>query len=176
MSRPDRIRPAVGLASALAASALLAGCGLPGSVRGWIQRDAGPPPDLSHGVEVVDEEAVVAFQERMQAFYDRLSRRRFNTFATYKDSVLRDHFRSEEAFYDYYADLAHALDRAAFEKNRAVAAEVTEFAVEAPGRARVQVLLRGDNGEPLRFWDVVLEREDLWERADGTWWVVPGKL
>ncbi len=154
----------------------LSGCGLPGTVRGWFAPPSGPQPDLAQGVRVVDERAIVEFQTRAQAFYDRLSRRRFNTFATYSDPVLRDHFQTVEAFYDYYADLAHALETNTFEKNRVLKAEVKEFAVEAPGRARVAVRMRGDNGMPQRYWTIVVEREEVWERVDGTWWLVPGKL
>lgn len=162
--------------AALGLAAVLSGCGLRGWVEGFYAPPPGPQPDLAQGVEIVDERSVIAFQERAQAFYDRLSRRRFNTYATYADAVLRDHFRSEEAFFDYYADLAHDLDQVDFERNRALMAEVKEFAVEAPGRARVAIRMRGDNGLPLRYWTIVLERQDVWERRDGTWWLVPGKL
>jgi hypothetical protein len=154
----------------------VSGCGLPGMVRGWFEEPPGPRPDLGRGVEVVDERTVYEFQARAQAFYDRLSRRRFNTHATFSDPVLRDYFQTPEQFYDYYADLAYALETEVFEKNRALMAEVKEFAIEAPGRARVAVRMRGDNGLPLRYWTIVLEREDVWERVDGTWWLVPGKL
>jgi hypothetical protein len=34
----------------------------------------------------------------------------------------------------------------------------------------------GENSLPLRFWETRLVREDRWERQDGQWWVVPGKL
>jgi len=166
------IRPGLALACLLAVS----GCGLRGAVGGWFEAPKGPEPDLSKSVRVIDQGAIVEFQERAQAFYDRLSRRRFNTYATYADGVLRGYFQTQEAFFDYYADLAHALDQANFERNRALLAQVKEFAVEAPGRARVTVRMRGDNGLPLRFWTIVFEREDVWERVDGTWWVVPSKL
>jgi len=160
----------------LAAPLALSGCGLGATVRGWFEPPPGPAPDLAQGVQVVDHRAIVEFHERAQAFYDRLSLRRFNTHATYTDAVLRGHFRTPEAFYDYYADLSYALDEQVFEKNRSVWAEVEEFALEAPGRARVQVSLRGDNGRPLRWWTRALLREDLWERVEGRWWIVPGKL
>ncbi len=162
------------LAVLLAVVLALPGC----AVREWwlARGETGPEPDLSRGVEVVSQEAVLAFQERAQAFYDRLSLRRFNTFATYNDVVLREHFRSDEAFYDYYADLAHALDEADFQRSRAVVAEVKEFAIDEPGRARVVIRMRGDNAQALRYWTIVLEREDVWERAEGVWWVVPSKL
>ncbi|NNL65332.1 MAG: hypothetical protein HKP30_03720 [Myxococcales bacterium] len=158
--------------------ALLAstGCGLRGAVEGWFAPPEGPQPDLSRGVEVVDQRAILEFQERAQAFYDRLSLRRFNTHATYTDPVLRDHFRDDAAFFDYYADLAHALDQEVAEQNRVLVAEVKEFALEGPGRATVQVRLRSNNGKPLRYWTVVSERTDVWERVDGIWWVVPGKI
>jgi len=161
---------------ALACLLALSGCGLRGAVVRWLEPPQGPAPDLSQGVQVVDHGAIVEFQERAQAFYDRLSRRRFNTYATYADPVLRGYFQNQEAFFDYYADLAHALDQAEFERNRVLVAQVKEFAVEAPGRARVTVRMRGDNGLPLRFWTIVLERDDVWERADGSWWLVPSKL
>jgi hypothetical protein len=164
------------LACLLAGSLALSGCGLGATVRGWLAPPPGPAPDLAQGVQVVDHHAIVEFQQRAQAFYDRLSLRRFNTHASYTDAVLREHFRTPEAFYDYYADLAHSLDQEVLEKNRSVLAEVLEFALEAPGRARVQVSLRGDNGRPLRWWSKAVEREDVWERLDGTWWLVPGKL
>lgn len=171
-----RARGAIGLAAAAALSLPLAGCGLRGTVQGWLEPPPGPQPDLEKGVTVVDEPAIREFRERAQAFYDRLSRRRFNTYATYADPVLRDHFQTVEQFYDYYADLSYALETAVFEKNRALMAEVKEFAIEAPGRARVAVRMRGDNGMPLRYWTIVIERDEVWERKDGTWWLVPGKL
>jgi len=155
---------------------LAPGCGVRSTVSGWFGPPVGPQPDLSEGVELVSHSAILEFQERAQAFYDRLSLRRFNTHATYTDPVLREHFQSEVAFFDYYADLAHSLEQAVVEKNRALIAEVKEFALEAPGRARVQVRIRSNNGKPLRYWTVVTERIDVWERVDGVWWVVPGKV
>ena len=162
----------------LFALTLQSGCGLGvrRAVRDALQGDPGPYADTTEGVRVADQRGVIEFQERAQAFYDRLSRRRFNTYATYSDPVLRDHFQSVEQFYDYYADLAHALEGEVFERNRALMAVVKEFAVEAPGRARVAVQMRGDNGMPLRYWTIVVERNEVWERVDGTWWLVPGKL
>ena len=155
---------------------LLPGCGVGSAVRGWFEPPTGPQPDTSRGVQVVDHRAIVEFQERAQGFYDRLSLRRFNTHATYTDTVLREHFQNETAFFDYYADFAHTLDLAYVEKNRALIAEVKEFALEGPGRALVDVRIRSNNGKPLRYWTVVTERRDVWERIEGVWFVVPGKL
>ena len=46
---------------------------------------------------------------------------------------------------------------------------------DQPGHARVKYRFVGDNGLPLRFWSTSIEREDRWERADGKWWIVPGR-
>lgn len=137
---------------------------------------AGPRPDVSQGFSALSEGEVVEFHARADAFYKRLSKRRVNTIATFQDRVLREYFQSESAFSDYYANLAQVLTEAHFERNRPLEAEVQEFALEAPGRARVRFRMKGDNGLPLRFWSTSVEREDRWERADGQWWIVPGKL
>jgi hypothetical protein len=156
------------------------GCTLWLLAAGWVGcAFGGTPavrPDTSAGVEVASAEAVVDFYERANAFYDRMARRRFNSLATYQDEILRQYFRNEASFSDYYADLADSLDEHHFEKNRPVSLEVQEFLVDGPGRARVRVRLVGRNALPLRIRNVVIDREDRWERVDGHWWVVPGKL
>jgi len=132
--------------------------------------------DPRYGVEVVQEQSIADFYARAEAFYGRLASRRVNTYATYQDRVLREHFRSEREFADYYADLANALAEAWFERNRPVEVEVVELAIEEPGRARVVVHLVGKDGKPLRPGLTHLEREDRWLREDGRWWIVPAKL
>jgi hypothetical protein len=54
--------------------------------------------------------------------------------------------------------------------------EVAEFVFEGPGRALVRVKLVGEDGMPLRPGETEVEREDRWERREGQWWIVPGKL
>jgi len=158
------------LAAALAASLAL-GCGL------WpFGGDGpGPAPDPAHGLELVEDRAVLAFYERASSFYGRLARRRFDSIQTYQDEALRDHFQSEEAFADYYADLTGALVEAHFEKNRPLSLEILELRLEGPGRARVSTVFLGEDGRPLRRGQVRLERTDRWERIDGAWWIVPGR-
>jgi hypothetical protein len=134
------------------------------------------PPNLSEGVEIVDSRGIARFYERASAFYDRMARRRFNTLATYEDTTLRRYFQDTASFSDYYADLANHLAEAHFAKNRALELTVEEVLVDGPGRARVKVRIVGENALPLRFRRVILDREDRWERVDGEWWVVPGKL
>jgi hypothetical protein len=142
----------------------------------WFRGDPGPVGDERFGIEIVDHDGVADFHERASAFYDRLAHRRVNTYATFSDRVLREYFPSEQAFADYYADLADDLDVAHFEQNRAVYVQVDEFMFDGPGRARVRVKLVGENGLPLRPGDTEVEREDQWVRRDGRWWIVPGKL
>lgn len=142
----------------------------------WRGDSNAPGPDVSAGLEQVDSESVVEFYERASAFYTRMAKRRFDTLATFEDPELRRYFRSESSFADYYADLASDLVESDFERNRPLSLSVEEFLVEGPGQARVRVRIVGDNVLPLRFWGVVLEREDRWERREGSWWIVPGKL
>ena len=136
----------------------------------------GPAPDVDFGVQVADSEAVAGFHARASSFYARLARRRFSTRATYRDPRLREYFPTAQAFSDYYADLAQALVEADFERSRPLRLEVLEFSFDAPGRARVQLRLTGDDGRPLRWGERVLEREDRWERRGGRWWLAPGKV
>ena len=159
------------IAAALAASLAL-GCGLwPFGGEG-----PGPAPDPAHGLELVDDPAVLEFYGRASAFYERLTRRRFDSIQTFQDPGLRGFFQNETAFSDYYADLAGALVDAHFEKNRPLALELLELRLEGPGRARVLTRLLGEDGRPLRRGEVSLERSDRWERIDGAWWIVPGRL
>ena len=142
-----------------------------------------PPPPVATPVGIpnapvteVGDAAILGFQERADAFYTRLTQRRFNTLATYNDPTLRAYFETQDGFSDYYARLAEDLTAAHFEKNRPLEALVQEFAMEAPGRARVRYRLEGMSGRPLRFWSTSIEREDVWQQANGRWWIVPGKL
>jgi hypothetical protein len=164
-------------AAALAALALQ-GCAWWRSVDLWPFGGPEPTasPDLSQGVEVVESEAIVAFYERASAFYARLAGRRFNTLTTYRDPKLREFFRSDTAHADYYAAFASALREAYFEKNEPVSLEVVEVRIEGPGAALVLTRIVGENALPLRWWETVLEREDRWERVDGVWWLVPGRI
>jgi len=132
---------------------------------------ASPEPVLPPG-----DEALLGFHERAEAFYERLAQRRFNTLATYNDPMLRSYFETQEGYSDYYARLAEELTEAHFEKNRPLIGELQEFAMEAPGRARVRFRLVGRSSRPLRFWSTSIEREDIWEQNGGRWWIVPGKL
>ncbi len=155
----------------LAAAGLGLLLGVPGCAS-----DEGPEGDPQYGVQVVDSEDVAAFYTRALAFYERLTNRRVNTYATFQDPILRAYFRDEQAYSDYYADIARSIDDAHIEQNRPLYSFVDEFLIDGPGRARVRVRLIGKNSLPLRRGLSSLAREDRWERYAGQWWIVPGKL
>lgn len=140
------------------------------------QEPTGPAPAEDADLDLVEAQGVFDFYQRASSFYGRLARRRFNNIATYRDEVLRDFFRTDAAYADYYADFAQNLSEAHFERSRPLSLEVVEFRLEAPGEAKVYTRLVGENGLPLRWWKTEIEREDRWERIEGTWWIVPGRL
>ena len=109
-------------------------------------------------------------------FYERVTARRFNSLATYEDPALREFFRSQESFSDYYAAMAEALVRANFEYNRPTAVRLEAMTRTGPNRVDIRVYFRGENAKPLRFWSTHLVRTDRWEFSGGRWWVVPGKI
>jgi hypothetical protein len=156
----------------LLAGLLTLGCG------GWPAfGGAGGEPvaDAAHGIELVEDPALLEFYERASAFYGRLARRRFDSIETFQDEALRDFFQNEAAYADYYADLTSALVEAHFEKNRPLVLEVLELRLEGPGRARVITRIVGEDGRPLRPGHVQLERNDRWERVEGAWRITPGR-
>jgi hypothetical protein len=133
------------------------------------------PPES--GSVAVGPGTALAFQARADAFYERLIRRRFNALETFNDPYLREHFRSVDRFFDYYASLATDLDDAHFQKSRPRKVRVQEFVFASPTEARVLVLFTGKDDRPLRgLADVGLLRLDRWERSEDRWWVTPGKL
>jgi len=102
--------------------------------------------------------------------------RRFNTLETYNDPRIRDQFRTENQFFDYYADLAQSLDDADFERARPIRVEIQDFLFESQERVHVQVRFVGDDDRPLRPNRTTLRRVDRWERVDGRWWLAPERL
>lgn len=145
---------------------LLLGCVSPG----------GHVPVPPGGGMAAPAEAVLAFEQRADAFYQRLLLRRFNALETFKDPLLRGYFHSEDLFFDYYADLAESLEAAHFEKSRPTSVELEEFVFESPTRVRVQVRFTGDDNRPLRPDRTTVVRLDRWEAKQESWWLEPGKL
>jgi hypothetical protein len=154
--------------AALAVAALLLALGCSSS--------GGHIPAPPAGTVAVRPATALSFHARAEAFYERLILRRFNALETFNDPFLREHFRSEDRFFDYYAALAQALDEADFEKSRPTLVEVEEFLFETPTSARVLVRFKGEDDRPLRFDATYLVRLDRWERDEESWWISPGKL
>lgn len=126
-----------------------------------------PPPDTP---EIQELKSLVI------VFYGRVSNRRFNSISTFHDPALREFFKTPEAFADYYADFAQELTLAHFDYNRPIDFEILGLDSVEPDRVEVEVLVRGDNNLPLRFWTTSLTRVDRWQYADSRWWIIPGKL
>ena len=158
------------LRPACAALALLALLLLVGACRTRTYPIPAPP----EGAIDVAPATALAFQQRTEAFYVRLIQRRFNALETFNDRFLRSHFRTEDAFFDYYAELANAFDVAHFERSRPSEARVVDFLFGTPDSALVQVLFIGQDDRPLRPNDVGLVRVDRWDRHEDDWWITPG--
>lgn len=127
--------------------------------------------------EAGDRASLTRLSQLAEIFYERLAHRRVNSISTYHDPALREFFRSEEAFADYYADLVQALDIAHFEANRPREIALESLHVEqAADRAVAVVRFVGNNALPLRFWSVDYARRDVWQRSGDRWWIIPGKL
>lgn len=133
-------------------------------------------PEPPGGSVPVSPETSLNFYAQATDFYDHLIRRRFNTLETFNDPALREQFRTESRFFDYYADLAQSFDFANFERSRPIAVDVLAYLFETPNVARVQVRFVGRDDRPLRVNRTALIRLDRWERVDGRWWMTPEKL
>jgi hypothetical protein len=136
----------------------------------------GPIPEPAGGSVPVSPETSLSFYTQASAFYARLLKRRFNTLETFNDPLLREHFRTENRFFDYYADLAQSFRAAYFERSRPERVSVQGFIFETPFLVHVQVRFVGADRRPLRPDKIALVRLDRWERVDGRWWVTPEKL
>ena len=178
MSR-TRLWVAVGIATALSL-ACFAGCRTPFSSAldprplDPVERGeyGGPRPQVTGETGAHSEEV----EGLARVFYTRIINRRFNSIATFHDPALRELFSSPEAFADYFAALTDALNVAHFEAVRPTELSVEQLDALESDVVLVTVRYRGENSLPLRWWSVELVQTDRWERNDGRWWIIPGKL
>jgi hypothetical protein len=133
-------------------------------------------PEPPGGSVPVSPETSLNFYAHVDHFYQALAQRRFNTLETFNDPALREQFRTERRFFDYYADLAQSFFYANFERSRPESVEVQAYVFENPNLVRVQVRFVGDDDRPLRPNKTALIRLDRWQRFDGRWWMTPDKL
>src|SRR5262245_62653439 len=85
---------------------------------------AGAIPEPVGGTVQVAPALALALHQGTESFYGQLVQRRVNALETFNDPLLRKFFRSEDLFFDYYAELAQSLAEAHFEKSRPYAVEV----------------------------------------------------
>lgn len=137
---------------------------------------SGAIPDPESAPVAVPPELALTLHQGTETFYSQLVQRRVNTLETFNDPLLRQFFRSEDLFFDYYAQLAQSLSEAHFEKSRPFAIEVQDLTFESEDRARVKVVFRGYDNRPLRPNRVALVRSDRWQYEKDAWSIVPGKL
>ncbi len=177
----SRTRMWVAVATATALSlACLAGCRTPFSSAldprplDPVERGeyGGPRPQVAGETGAHSEEV----EGLARVFYTRIINRRFNSIATFHDPALRELFSSPEAFSDYFAALADALTVAHFQALRPTELSVEQLDLLESDVVLVTVRYRGQKSLPLRWWSVELVQTDRWERSDGRWWIIPGKL
>jgi hypothetical protein len=131
-----------------------------------------PPPAEP---EVSDQDAL-QFAQRVQKFYDALSEVPLDAWVTYENKALRDYFQTPSAYADYYSALATEAREATLRDGFARTVKIREFRFEGPDQAVVEFELRGQHERQLLFWDVKIDRRDVWRRVEGIWLLFPEKL
>ena len=132
----------------------------------------GPSPQL----EPVDEPEVLEFAARIEGFYRALERVPLDVAMTFHDQRLREHFRDDDSFTDYYASLADQVRSASFRNGRTDRIEILSFRFESQELARVELSLLGRHQRGLRFWEISLPRTDTWRLREGAWVLSPERL
>lgn len=135
---------------------------------------AAVPPAASEPA-ISDEEAL-AFAQRIERFYATLSEVPLDALVTYDNPDLRGYFASQSAFADYYSSLATKARDTTLRDGEARTVQIREFHFESPEEAVVELQFRGGHERRLLFWDVKIDRRDVWRRVDGVWLVFPEKL
>jgi len=135
----------------------------------------GSAPTAASAPPVSDEEAA-RFAARVQQFYAMLEGVSLPALMTFENPKLRGYFSSSAAYADYYSALATLARQNTLRDGQAQSVRVREFHFDGPEQAVVDVILTGKHERELRFWDIDLERRDVWRRVDGVWVIVPEKL
>lgn len=150
------------LLSAFAAAALLACFG------GAADHGASKP--------IVSDEEAMRFALRAEAFYHSLQGIPLPATVTFYNRELHQYFPTPSAFADYYSSLAMLARQNTLRDGQARSVRIREFHFEGPEQAVVDVVITGKHERELRFWDIDLDRRDVWRRVDGVWVIVPEKL
>lgn len=150
------------LLSALAAAVLLACFG-------------GAADPVATEPTVSDEEAM-RFALRAERFYQSLQGIPLPATVTFYNRELHQYFPTPSAFADYYSSLATLARQNTLRDGQARSVRIREFHFDGPEQAVVDVVITGKHERELRFWDIDLDRRDVWRRVDGVWVIVPEKL
>ena len=157
-----RVAATRALLSAFAAAVLLACFG------GAAEPGASPP--------IVSDEEAMRFALRAERFYHSLQGIPLPATVTFYNRELHQYFPTPSAFADYYSSLAMLARQNTLRDGQARSVRIREFHFEGPEQAVVDVVITGKHERELRFWDIDLDRRDIWRRVDGVWVIVPEKL
>ncbi len=134
------------------------------------------PGGGSNPLEPVDERDIVAFAERISAFYRRLEKLPLNSLIAFEDTELRSFFEDDREFSDYFASVAAQAREASLRNTRADRVLIREFRFTDENLAEVDITLEGRHMRGLRRGLIELQRTDTWRRMGGTWSLTPDKL
>jgi hypothetical protein len=124
---------------------------------------------------VSDQEAML-FSLRAESFYHALEGVPLPATLTFNNPDLPQFFPTASAYADYYSSLATMARQKTLRDGEARKVRIREFHFDAADQAVVDVVLTGKHERVLRFWDIDVERRDVWRRIDGVWVIVPEKL
>ena len=127
-------------------------------------------------LEPVDERDIVAFAERISAFYGRLEKLPLNSLLAFEDEELRSYFEGDREFSDYFASVAAQVREASLRNTTADRVLIREFRFADEDLAEVDITLEGRHKRGLRRGLIELQRTDTWRRVGGTWSLSPDKL
>lgn len=131
-----------------------------------------PPP----AEPAVSDQDALQFAQRVQRFYDALSEVPLDAWVTYESRDMRGYFPTPAAYADYYSALATEAREATLRDASARSVRIREFRFEGADQAVVEFELRGQHERQLLFWDVKIDRRDVWRRVEGVWLLFPEKL
>jgi len=132
-------------------------------------------PPAPSGPPISDEEAL-QFAARAEGFYRSLQGVPLAALITFEDPERLQYFPTPTAYADYYSALATSARQNTLRDGEARSVKIREFRFDGPDQAVVDYVVTGKHERELRFWDIDLDRHDIWRRVDGVWVIVPDKL
>jgi len=116
------------------------------------------------------------FAGRVEQFYRSLEGVPLPALITFENPELVQFFATPSAYADYYSALATLARQRNLRDGQARSVRIREFHFDGADQAVVDVVVTGKHERALRFWDIDLDRHDIWRRVDGIWVIVPDKL